>query len=437
MKRIVHSAWLGRGWCKGWVILTATLVAAGPSRAVTVTNTVTPAVAIVPKGRYPLVDVQRKVYWEARHAPALPLTATVVSSVVYGVYVDDRAVLSGNGDEVILGGCTGPFTPAEVTDVMPVADAHGAFDIVLQDSTTNGLSSNEVRLYGYNDITCIYVDPPPRDSELSIIEETEDPYVEDPVTDDPSDDLPEDDYPGDVTPGDDDPGKDRPEGWDVSDDGGTVHENPHRVGCWCCDSGGSPRVLFDIANFNVRVEDTPVWYKNKVGAPLTLKMRFSNYGDAATNRTFGAKWSCQWNNSVTVLGALTNRMVFPSGSIAMFTQSVTDVYVPPSALTGVLLKTNGVYRYVKPDGWAWEYAQSSGDTNSNTCYPRCKDAWSNTISVTYTNNDRLYRVAQTVPDTGRYLEFAYDGPAWVRAISVSTEPSAPRTATVQLLGRGV
>jgi hypothetical protein len=212
----------------------------------------------------------------------------------------------------------------------------------LQDSTTNGLSSNEVRLYGYNDITCIYVDPPPPEiTDTNIIEETEDPYVEDPVTDDPSDDLPEDDYPGDVTPGDDDPGKDRPEGWDVSDDGGTVHENPHRVGCWCCDSEGSPRVLFDIANFNVRVEDTPVWYKNKVGAPLTLKMRFSNYGDAATNRTFGAKWSCQWNSSVTVLGALTNRMVFPSGSIAMFTQSVTDVYVPPSALTGVLLKTNG------------------------------------------------------------------------------------------------
>ncbi len=436
MKRIVHSAWLGRGWCRGWATLTVVLTAVGQSPAVTVTNTVTRPLPAYQKVVTPSSTCNNMVYWEARHAPALPITATVVSSVVYGVYVDDRAVLSGNGDTVDLGGCTGPFRLDDVIDVMPVADAHGAFDIVLQDSTTNGLTSNEVRLYGNNDITCVFVDPPPPEiSDTNTVEETEDPYVEDPGTDDPSDDLPEDVYPGDVPPGDDDPGKDRPEGWDVSDDGGTVHENPHRVGCWCCDSEGSPRVLFDIANFNVRVEDTPVWHKNKVGAPLTLKMRFSNYGSTATNRTFGAKWSCQWNSSVTVVDAQTNRMVFPSGSIASFTQSMTDVYVPPSALTGVLLKTNGVYRYVKPDGWTWEYAQSSGDANVYLL-SKVVDAWSNAISVTYTNNDRLYRVAQTVPDTGRYLEFAYGG-SGARAISVSTEPSAQRTATFNYSAAGV
>ncbi len=79
-----------------------------------------PAVAIVPKGRYPLVDVQRKGVLGSRHAPALPLTATVVSSVVYGVYVDDRRYCREMETRLSWGGCTGPFTPAEVTDVMPL-----------------------------------------------------------------------------------------------------------------------------------------------------------------------------------------------------------------------------------------------------------------------------------------------------------------------------
>ena len=58
-------------------------------------------------------------------------------------------------------------------------------------------------------------------------------------------------------------------------------------GCSDCSRLGSPQVSFGLANFNVRVEDTPVWHETAVGEPLALDMRFSNYGEPATNQTFG------------------------------------------------------------------------------------------------------------------------------------------------------
>ena len=377
---------------------------------------------------------EEQVYPGVYFNPGLPDGATLDASTL-SAKVDDACKINGNTINTVL---CGPDTLVS-NNIRSYVNSDGSFNLELVDKTSGGGAFNEVSLSeAYNSITFTVTDPPPPEiTDTNIIEETEDPYIDDPWTGDPDEDWPWDDdsgddlpgyvYPGDVPSGGGDPDDDPPDGGQVSDDSEGTTETPYVVGCLCCTSTGSPKVLFDIPNFNVRVEDTPVWHKNKVGAPLALRMRFSNYGSTATNRTFGAKWSCQWNSSVTVVDAQTNRMVFPSGSIAVFTQSVTDVYVPPSALTGVLLKTNGVYRYVKPDGWTWEYAQSSGDANVYLL-SKVLDAWSNTVSVTYTNSDRLYRVTQTVPDTGRYLEFAYDG-SGARAISVSTESSAQRTAT--------
>ena len=70
MKRIVHSAWLGRGWCRGWATLTVMLLAVVQSPAVTVTNTVTRPLPAYQKVVTPSSTCNNMVYWEARHAPS-------------------------------------------------------------------------------------------------------------------------------------------------------------------------------------------------------------------------------------------------------------------------------------------------------------------------------------------------------------------------------
>ncbi len=66
---------------------------------------------------------------------------------------------------------------------------------------------------------------------------------------------------------------------------------------------------------------------------------------------------------------------------------------------------------------------------------KVQDAWSNTISVTYTNNDRLYRVAQTVPGHRAVSGVRLRRQRSTRHIGFD-RTLCPEDGHVQLLGRG-
>ena len=333
--------------------------------------------------------------------PMLPANSTIISNVLRNVYVDDQADLSGGTGTLTLGGCNDSGWKSDVElKTSGIARSDGSFDVALCDNTTNNVDgSNEIKFSGDQAVTYGVASPlPPA------------------VTDTNSEEQ-------------------------ICQSSYDECTRRYEIVCWyrsagCSDCGtyGSPRVSFGLANFNVRVEDTPIWEETSVGPALALAMRFSNYADASTNKTFGPKWSCNWESSVTVLNSKTNRMVFPSGSVVMFTQSVANVFLPPAALDGTLVKTNSIFRYAQPDGWSWDYAQSGSSTNLYLL-SAVRDAWSNVVSVSYTNGDRLCRVQQTSPDTGRFLEFAYDGTN-SRVLSVSTEAPDSTNATFTYSAEG-
>lgn len=324
--------------------------------------------------------------------PLLP-TTNITANVLYVFGADDQAVISVPGGSSATRSSGGPCIGANLADVdikalMPTSK-DGAFTITLSDFTSTNVDNvNQIEFSGNQVVTYDVAAPlPPAISETNVDEQV-------------------------CAMRYDECGR------------------PLQTVCWYVSSGcsdcsrlGSPQVSFGLANFNVKVEDTPIWHETAVGEPLALNMRFSNYKNIFPVETFGYRWSCNWNSSVTVLDSKTNRMVFPSGSISLFTQSVANVYLPPGAMEGTLVKTNGVFRYTQLDGWTWDYAQSALDTNLYLLSV-VRDAWSNTVSVTYTNNDRLYRVQQTVPDTGRYLEFFY-----YEAYSVATSVVLRSSAT--------
>ncbi len=315
--------------------------------------------------------------------PMVPMGAAITSNMLLDVNWDDGAELTGGGGKLILGGCnmSGNIGAINLLSTA-IARSDGSFDIDVYDKTdTNNDGFNRIMFTATQVVTYNVANPlPPQITDTNIEEQV------------------------------------CVSRHDGSDDGEMQVVSCYKVlGCSSCCIYGSPQVSFGLANFNVKVEDVPIWHETSVGEPLELRMRFSNYGDAGTNQTFGPKWSCNWNSRVTVLNSNTNQMVFPSGSVALFTQSVANVFLPPSALEGTLYKTNGMYRYVLPDGWSWEYTPSASNANVYLL-SAVRDAWSNTVGVTYTN-DRLYRVQQTVPDTGRFLEFRYAG-AGSRATSV-------------------
>ena len=335
--------------------------------------------------------------------PLLPSGATITSNVLTGVQWDDMATLSGGGGSLTLGGCNGSGSQSFINlkSSPAIARSDGSFDIDLFDKTDINTNDNQILFRGTQTVTYNVAAPlPPAISDTNADEQVcAMRYADDGCEE-----------------------KQQVICWYVS------------AGCQECSRQGSPQASFGLANFNVKVEDTPIWHATAVGEPLALKMRFSNYGTPATNQTFGPKWSCNWNSSVTVLHAKTNRMVFPSGSIVLFTQTVANTYVPPAALEGTLVKTNNIFRYTQLDGWSWEYSQSGASTNLYLL-SAVRDVWSNTVSVTYTNGDRIFRVQQTVPDTGRYLEFAYNGTN-SQALTVSTEPAALTNASFSYSASG-
>ena len=336
--------------------------------------------------------------------PLLPAAATISSNMLTGIYVDDKAVLTvpgGSGSATRSKG--GPCIGDDMADVnlkaLSPGTNNGLFKVVLSDFTsTNYNGGNEICFSGIQTITYNVDAPlPPAVTDTNIDEQV-------------------------CAMRHDECGSPQVVCWYIT------------AGCQDCSQMGSPQVSFGLANFNVKVEDTPIWHETAVGEPLALKMRFSNYGDPGASQTFGPKWSCNWNSSVTVLHSLTNRMVFPSGSIVLFTQTVANTYVPPAALEGTLVKTNGLFRYTQLDGWSWEYAQSAANTNLYLL-SAVRDAWSNTVSVTYTSGDRLLRVQQTMPATGRYLEFAYGGTN-SQVLAVTTESAAPASASFSYSAAG-
>ena len=253
--------------------------------------------------------------------PIVPVGATISANVLQDIFWDDQARLFGGGGELTLGGCGGAGGPTSINLLSSpaIARGDGSFNVdVYDNTTTNKDGYNQIMFTATQVVTYDVANPlPPQNTDTNI---------------------------------DDQVCVSRHDG---SDDVETqVVSCYEELGCSSCCIYGSPQVSFGLANFNVKVEDVPIWHETAVGEPLELRMRFSNYGDAGTNQTFGPKWSCNWNSRVTVLNSNTNQMVFPSGSVALFTQSVANVFLPPSALEGTLYKTNGMYRYVLPDGWS-------------------------------------------------------------------------------------
>ena len=362
------------------------LLLAGLVHADTVTVTVTRTLP----GHRPEIaplrsDCVPREKWSTSFNPGLYQGSVLISSKVTG-FVDDACQL---GTKLINVQACRPESFTDV-DVTTNINSDGSFDIKVYDWTDDGTNENGYMFEGYNAITFRVTNSPPPEVNDTNLEE----QVCESAYDCSGNEIDK------VC-------------WNVS------------AGCSTCNSHGSPQSTFGIANFNVRIKDSPIWHQTAVGAPLDLRMRFSNFGEAETNRTFGPKWSCNWNSSVIEINPGTNRLVFPSGSITLMALSTNGAFLPPDALDGSLVKTGGVYRYEKPDGWSWEYSPASAATNLYLL-SAVRDAWSNTLSVTYTN-DRLYRVTQSVPNSGRYLEFAYSGTNG-RAISVSTEPTAYRAA---------
>ncbi len=354
---------------------------------VTVTRTL-PSYQQVVEGNNSCGNV-RGPFWIKEFDPQLPAGALIVSSHISGA-VDDQAEIIGAG-AMTIGGCEKQPFSADITSI--VAADTGAFTIRLFDRTAIATQHNEVSFSGINTVTFRLSDVlAPDVSDTNLEEEVCAPYL-------------------------------RLDRCEETKEETVCWYKP--VGCSGCDSRGSPQVSLGLANFNVRVTDTPIWHETAVGAPLDLRLRFSNFGEARTNNAFGPKWSCNWESYVVEVGPGTNRMVFPSGSIALFLMSSNGVYLPPGALDGELVRTGALYRYQRPDGWCLEYAQSPPASNVYRL-AAIRDAWSNTVSVTYTNG-RLHRVQQTVPDTGRYLEFTFD-PSGQRVTAVSTEPTAYRAA---------
>ena len=365
----------------------------------------------------PLPDLQRllpiPVFCDSESDPAmtvvfepgLPANPTVLHSSVRG-YVDDLCRMGGY---VIDPGdcCPGDFPSTDITS--HVDPATGAFLIELIDAThpTNQfapLTGNEVRLNGYN----------------TIIFET-----------------PEDMEPFDPD-GDVDGGGRGDVGEVVCDEasrgcgGGDEETNCtlDGAGCGGCGGYGSPKVSVELTEMDVRAEDVPVWAETAVGPKLELRLRFANSRTGKTPGAFGAGWRCNWESKVREMGGGTNVLAYPLGAEVRFLPDGTSTWKSTAALTGVLRKSGTRYCYERDDGWVWEYEPIAATNEWRLAAVR--DVWSNEVAVSYSGG-KLWKVEQTVPATGRMLEFVWTGE---RVSMVRTEAAARRTASFGYDGGG-
>ena len=322
------------------------------------------------------------------YIPPIPSGATIVSSTLSG-YVDDGLQISGVPPlNIGLSDCApNGFTDEDITSRV---GSDGSFSYGVSDKTDDGGPVNVLYFEADNTVVYTVTDPDPQQSSPTNINSELCTYVTD-------------------------------------CDGNVVQILcPERVvGCGTCGSEGSPRPLFNLATFGIKIQDTPVWENTAVGPELRVEMLFNNTGSTNPAGSFGPKWTCNWNSSVEELNAGTNRMLFPSGGLVTFVKDGNDVYQAPVSLEGELTFTNNQYVYKRPNGWTWEYTQSVNRTEFYLLQ-RIVDVWSNQVAVSY-SNDLIHRVTQIQPDTGNYLEFQYG--ATNRIETIVTSSNALRTAS--------
>lgn len=341
--------------------------------------------------------------WTGTFDPGLPVKASNIVSTVSG-YVDDACRM---GTTLVGKGTCEPYSFPEVT--VEGADARGRFEIEIWDETHGGLDDNVISLNGTCTTTYdldegdeVPFPPPGDDTESGGDGETEEAACD------------EEGAKG----GGDCRCKEGPESAD-----GEAACALDASGCAGCGDYGSPKVSVRLAEMDVRVEDVPVWAETAVGPKLELRLRFENSRATNAAGAFGPGWRCNWESGVKELGDGADVLAYPLGAKVRFEPSGAGTWKAAAALTGVLRKTGNAYFYERDDGWTWEYEPSGGAGEWRLA--AVSDAWGNEVTVSYDNAGRLWKAVQTVPATGRMLEFVWTGG---RVSSVRTEEGARRTA---------
>ena len=360
-------------------------------------------IAPVPAGCHP------EERWRGTFRPAVPVNAFNIASSVSG-YVDDSCMMGTT--PIGMGTCApSSFSPISVS----TTNADGRFDIVLYDETNadEGLAANEVRLHG----TCITT----YDLNEEDVLEPGDPGdgISEAVCDEDkaktASDCPCRGGAGSA------PVAEAPDTSSRGEPGPCAQDES---GCAECGDYGSPKVSVDLTELDVRVEDVPVWAETAVGPKLELRLRFENSRTTNEPGAFGPGWRCNWESTVRETGGGTNVLAYPLGATVRFSPSGADTWTATEALTSVLRKSGNAYFYERDDGWTWEY--EPGAATNEWRLAAVRDAWGNEVSVSYDNAGKLWKAEQTVPATGRMLEFVWTGG---RVSSVRTEATARRTAS--------
>ncbi|MEK6775683.1 MAG: cysteine peptidase family C39 domain-containing protein, partial [bacterium] len=167
----------------------------------------------------------------------------------------------------------------------------------------------------------------------------------------------------------------------------------------CGGSKGSPTFRVNMINFNLMVEDTPLYYTPGKGLPVEIILTF-NTGDAAPPSNFGNKWSFNYDTHYLLNPDNNIVIIRPDGRRDTYLRNADNTFTPPSGIFDTLTdNNNGEYTlYLKKEKLIYHY-----NNTQNLAY--IEDRWGNRLNFFYDPQDQLDYMTDAL---GQTTDFTLD-----------------------------
>jgi RHS repeat-associated protein len=172
---------------------------------------------------------------------------------------------------------------------------------------------------------------------------------------------------------------------------------------------GTPKWAVNMINFNLYMEDVPLWYRPAIGPGVHIWLSYNAQAGHDGNEIFGRRWRLYYESHVIDDGASVT-VLMPDGRADTYTWNDTDQkFDPPVLVYNRLVRiAANHFEVVLPDDSAFVYQQPyTSPANNVTSMSAIRDPFGNQVTLQHFLDGSLYRIQSITDALGRATTLTY------------------------------
>lgn len=178
---------------------------------------------------------------------------------------------------------------------------------------------------------------------------------------------------------------------------------------------GSPTWSVNMANVNLFVSDTPLWYSSPIGPSVEISLSYNSQSSIAYNEPFGNKWQFNYASYLVVDTEGQVTIFMPDGKRDTYTPDGNGEYSRPYQIFNTLTKIAENHFELKfPDDTVYVYNIPSNTTSLQPFLVEIRDAYGQKLEFGYDSDVQLTTITDAL---GRITTLTYNADGLVTQAS--------------------